>query len=437
MNTFTRGVRNAFRNSVRTGSIVLILALSTGLIIAMLAARQAVEAKINEVKSSSGTTISIAPAGVRGFDGGGTALTADQISKVAGVANVVAVESSLNDRLSSDQTSLQSAIEPGAFGRRFAGADANGSPTRTFTLPVMVTGVSDASAIGQGSGTITWKSGQAFDASKDQNIAVLGSAIATKNNLSVGSSFTAYGQTVMVAGIYETSNTFGNNGVYFPLVALQRLSSQPGSVTAASATVNSSDNLATATSAIKTQLGASADVTNSQDVADATAKPLENVRTIATYGVVGAMVAGAAIILLTMVMIVRERRREVGVMKAIGASSGKIMSQFVFEALTLTVLGLVVGTGIGIVAATPLTRSLVQSSTVSAAPTPNGRPVRSGGFRTFGRASQQAVQNITTSVGTATLAEGVLAALLIAVVGSAGPALIVSKIKPADAMRSE
>ena len=42
MNNVSRGVRNAFRNGIRTISIVLILALAIGLALAMLVARQAV-----------------------------------------------------------------------------------------------------------------------------------------------------------------------------------------------------------------------------------------------------------------------------------------------------------------------------------------------------------------------------------------------------------
>jgi len=451
MNTITRGMRNAFRNVTRTGSIVIILALSIGLIIAMLAARQAVSDKIETVKSSSGNTITVSPAGARGFEGGGTALTADQLTQVAAVPHVTKVVNTLSDRLTSTNTSLASAIEAGALGRRNANttgvsteqppielpSDSSTSTTRSFTPPVTVTGVSDASAIGSGSGTITWTSGAAFDGSSTENIAVVGSAIAEKNNLSVGSTFTAYGSTVKVVGIYTTSNTFGNNGVYMPLATLQTLSSQAGSITGTTVTIDSSDNLAAATTTIKTALGTAADVTNSQDVADATTKPLESVKQIALFSLIGAIVAGAVIILLTMLMIVRERRREIGVMKAIGSSNLKIMWQFVVESITLTAMALVIGTGIGIAAATPLTNALVDNSSTTTTTTTLTRGGPGGGFRGFGQASASVVSNIQTSVGIATLAYGVGATLLIAILGSAVPSFMISKIKPADAMRNE
>ncbi len=51
-------------------------------------------------------------------------------------------------------------------------------------------------------------------------------------------------------------------------------------------------------------------VSDATSVAD-TVSSLDNIRTIALYSLIGALVAGAAIILLSMVMIVRERRREI------------------------------------------------------------------------------------------------------------------------------
>ena len=61
---------------------IVILGLSIGLALTMLVANQAVRQKITSVKSSVGNTVSISPAGVRGFEGGGTALTTEQRSAV-------------------------------------------------------------------------------------------------------------------------------------------------------------------------------------------------------------------------------------------------------------------------------------------------------------------------------------------------------------------
>lgn len=459
MNTITRGVRNAFRNMIRTGSLVLILGLSIGLIIAMLAARQAVSDKIDAVKSSVGNTISISPAGARGFEGGGEALTTELLDKVAATTHVTSVLKTLSDRMTTSQTNLVTAIEAGSLGQRGANnsgiemgapptqqsndsssttsTDTSSSVTRTFVMPITITGISDTSTASTfGGSTLTWKSGAAFDATKDENVAVLGSAIATKNNLKVGSTFTAYDTTIKVVGIYDAGNTFANNGVFTSLAALQRLSGQTGSITSATATVDSLDNLASTTTAIKSVLGTKADVTNSQDTADTAVKPLESVKTISLFSLIGAVVAGSIIILMTMMMIVRERRREIGVMKAIGSSNIGIVKQFIVEALTLTVLALVVGLGIGVAAATPLTNSLVSTSSSSTESTQRGMGGPRG-MRGFGATSRQTIQNISASVGVSTLVIGTISAFAIAIVGSAVPAFAISKIKPAEAMRNE
>lgn len=381
MNVVTRGMRNAFRNSIRTFSIVIILGLSVGLTLAMLIARQAVQAKIASVKSSIGNTIVVSPAGVQGFQGGGDLLTTDQLKKITTLPNVTQVTETLNDRLTADTTNLVSAIEPGSFGNRQAGnsgvrfqqsrpdpttrPQTNGTQTpqiiRTFTPPVLVTGTNDlTSKVAFGGNNVTFTSGQALDPSKDTDEAIIGKALAAKNNLKVGSTFTAYGKTIKVTGIYDTGNTFANAGLIMALPAIQRLSSQAGQVNNATVTVDSIDNISTAVSAVKNTLGDKADVVSSQDAAAQAVAPLENVKTISLYSLIGALVAGSIIILLTMMMIVRERRREIGVMKAIGASSGTIMVQFISEAITLTFLGLVVGLAIGIAAASPITTVLVQ-----------------------------------------------------------------------------
>ncbi len=460
MNVITRGIRNAFRNGVRTFSIIIILGLSLGLALAMVVARQAVQDKISSVKSSIGNTITISPAGAQGFQGGGEPLTTDQLTKIAATANVIKVTETLNDRLTTDNTSLVSAIEPGTLGNRrgrdsgvgFVPPDAadrggNGTNqrqiTRTFTPPVIVTGTNDLSDQSvYGGNKVTFTSGQPLDTSKDEDKAIVGTALATKNNLSVGSTFTAYGKSVTVTGIYDTGNTFSNAGLIMSLPALQRLSAQPGSITSALVTVNSIDNVDSATSAIKTELGDKADVVSNQDTAKQAIAPLENVKTISLYSLVGAVIAGAVIILLTMVMIVRERRREIGVMKAIGASNLTIMFQFISEAITLTALGLIVGLVIGASAANPIAKILVNNSSGSNTAQTVSGPQFAGrggqrGLRAFGNNSLASAKNIKAKVGLNILSYGIGTALIIAIIGSALPAFLISKIRPAEVMRAE
>ena len=371
---------------------------------------------------------------------------------------MTSITETLSDRLTTENTNLVSAIEAGSLGRRQAdnsgvgfsgpppeaisgttnGSSATSQVVRTFTPPVVATGINNASAAAAyGGSTVTFISGQAIDASKDTDEAVVGKALATKNNLVVGSTFTAYGATIKVVGIYDTGTTFSNSGLVFSLATLQRLSSQPSAVTSATVTVNSIDNVESTTAAIKASLGTTADVVNNQETTKTAIAPLESVKTIATFSLIGALLAGAVIILLTMIMIVRERRREIGVMKAIGASNSKTVYQFISEAITLTILGMIVGLIIGVAGASPITKVLVNNSASSTTTTQQGPGPGARGLREFGNNSLTSIKNVQTTVGPQILLEGVAAALLIAVIGSAIPAFLISKVRPAEVMRAE
>jgi putative ABC transport system permease protein len=431
----------------------VILGLSMGLALAMLVAHQAVGEKIASVQASVGNTVSISPAGVRGFEGGGDALTGTQLAAIPKLAHVSGVNEELNDRLTTSNSNLQSAVDAGNLGRRFSqnnGTSIGGSgdrmiggadgEVRSFTPPVTVRGTTDPSNMPstQGGGTFTLKSGKVFASNSAENVAVLGSSLATKNNLAVGSTFTAYGQTITVVGIFDAGNSFANNQVVMPLKSVQTLSAQSDAITSATVQVDSITNIDSVTMAVKTALGDKADVTNEAAAAKESIAPLHNIQTISLYSLVGAVIAGAAIILLTMVMIVRERRREIGVLKAIGASNIKIMTQFMAEATTLTSLGAVIGIGLGVAAGSPITKLLVNNSTSDVAST--GGRMMGGGLGGGGRAFRglhNSVTSIQTSVGWDIILYGLGAAVIIALVGSALASFFIAKIRPAEVMRAE
>ena len=140
-------------------------------------------------------------------------------------------------------------------------------------------------------------------------------------------------------------------------------------------------------------------------------------------------------------MIVRERRREIGVLKAIGASNVKVMFQFMSEAITFTALGALIGTVVGIIGGSPITKVLVNNSTSSASGGAGGGPVmmsRGAGeaLRSVGL-NGQGLRDVHAVVGWDTLAYGLGAALFIAIVGSAVAALLIAKVRPAEVMRAE
>ena len=85
-----------------------------------------------------------------------------------------------------------------------------------------------------------------------------------------------------------------------------------------------------------------------------------------------------------MVMLVRERRREIGVLKAIGAPNRTIGLQFVLEALVLVALGSVVGAAVASFASGGIASALISSSsttpTAAATGQRGGAAAPAGGF---------------------------------------------------------
>jgi putative ABC transport system permease protein len=434
----------------------------------MLIAHQAVSNRISQIKGNIGNTITITPAGFSGFSQVNNSLTTTQLAKVSTLPNVTNLDESLTDRLTTigsttpsfgnfggsttktttnNQTSLTSPITinlSGGAGHFFVSG--GGTAPTSFTPPISITGTTDTTTLGTSNLTIV--SGSALNGNSNTNDAMISKSMASKNNLKVGSTFTAYGTTMNVSGIFTVANDEAGAGtVVVSLPTEQRLSAQSGDVTSALATVNSLDNLDSATTAIKNTLGSSADVTSAQTEANNTVAPLNSVKTISVYSLVGAVIAGGLITLLTMVMIVRERRREIGVIKAIGASNLKVMTQFASEAITLTILGAVVGIIIGVAAGNPITKLLINNSTNSTTSTAAGGFTRGAGFgggtdrfTTGGRGVgglRNDITNIHAVIGWDIIIYGILAAIVIAIIGSAFVSFFIARIRPAEVMRTE
>jgi putative ABC transport system permease protein len=270
--------------------------------------------------------------------------------------------------------------------------------------------------------------------------ALVGTTLATKNNLKAGSTFTIAGKTFTVAGIFDAGTTFGNNAVYTTLAEAQALAATPGELSSMVVTVNSMANVDAAKTALQTALGSSkADVTQGQRNLETAVSSLDSVKNISLVAFIAALGTAGLIILLIMVMLVRERRREIGVLKAIGARNRTIGLQFVLEALVLVALGSVVGAAIASFASGGIASALISSNSSTAATSQRGPG--GGGFggpdgNPFGGASQL-LTSVTASASPGVIAAGVAAVFGVAVVGALVPALLTARIRPIEVLRGE
>ena len=483
MSVLARSVGNAFRNKIRTAAVVAVLAVAIGLALAMLVANQAVGAKVQELNASVGTTLTVNPAGGQGFEGGGEPLTTAEAGTVASVANVTSVVGTKALRLQTAttgttgttqqaapgggfgpggqqatvSTNLTAAIDAGTLGNRNNANGNSGTGTTALparALPITATGIgaevdSTGKALnitsGTGLGEYTAAGGKAL----------VGKSLAEKNSLSVGSTFTVQDKTFTVAGIFDAGTAFGNNAVYLTLPEAQTLASTPDELSSMIVTVNSMENVDSTKTAVQSALGTDkADVTQGQRNLETAVSSLDSVKNISMVAFIAALATAGIIILLIMVMLVRERRREIGVLKAIGAPNRTIGLQFVLESLVLVAMGSVVGAVIASFASGGIASALISSNTTTtAAPTnqrggglagamPNGAVPGGGGFPgggqggPFGGASQL-LSSVTASVSPGVLAAGIAAVFAVAIIGALVPALLTARIRPIEVLRGE
>lgn len=437
MSAVTRGGRNAFRNPIRTVSVALIVGLSIGLSLVMVLSVEAVQLRIDSVKSAIGSRITISPAGsVMGV--GGAPLTSSQLGDLASIAHVTAVIKTVSAQMQPGKdTSLQTSVHFGA---------AQGSPMGAITMPVFGGGTSDVNHDKLTSGhNLTIVSGTKIDPASSGTVAEVGKGIAQVNHLKVGDTFTAYGTPVKVVGIFNgDNNMWVNNRVVFPLATLQRISQRPDQVSMVYVSVDAPENIAAVAKQISANAGPMAELTTTGDVLSQAIGPLSDIKRIATQDLIGCLIAGAVIVFLTMLMVVRERRREIGVLKAIGASNGEVVGQFVSEATVLALIGAVVGGVLGAVMARPVFNQLVMAGHATQQSQGTGVPMSSTALEIGFKAGwgaftvvRNASSGLHATVGFGIVAWGLLVALLIAAAGSAIPAWLTARIRPAEVLRGE
>ncbi|MEU7378488.1 FtsX-like permease family protein [Streptomyces sp. NPDC042207] len=116
---------------------------------------------------------------------------------------------------------------------------------------------------------------------------------------------------------------------------------------------------------VSAALGAGYKVQTAKEVADANQKDIESFLNVMKYGMLGfagiAFLVGIFLIINTFSMLVAQRTREIGLMRAIGSSRRQVNRSVLVEALLLGVVGSVLGVGAGVGIAVALMKIMGQA----------------------------------------------------------------------------
>lgn len=90
-------------------------------------------------------------------------------------------------------------------------------------------------------------------------------------------------------------------------------------------------------------------------------KPVEGLKGISTTFLIVVLIFGGSILVLISVLATRERKYEIGVLRAMGMKKGSAALGFVWETLAMIAISLVVGLGVGSILAQPASNMLLNS----------------------------------------------------------------------------
>ena len=236
---------------------------------------------------------------------------------------------------------------------------ANINGTDMSQVDFKVSGVNDMSLLSDFSdGTAKITDGRAITAKdKGSSNVVIETTLAQQNNLKVGDTFElkdtdGKAHKMKIVGIYETSAQA--DGMAAQISAMNPVNTIYASYTLAT-TLDSSRDADTVDSAIYnlTQPGQMEkfvkaaeskidtdkfQVTSNDALYQQMLKPINNVSGFATNIVILVASAGAIILALIVILTIRERRYEIGVLMAMGESKGKIIGQFFVELFVIMLL---------------------------------------------------------------------------------------------------
>jgi putative ABC transport system permease protein len=325
-------------NRLRAALTMLGVIIGVASVVALVGVGQGTTSRITDDLASLGTNLlTISP--TEQNQDGSTSLTLDDVTAIADVPGVAGVAPEVST--SQEVTAVDESTTTTIVGTTSAYAD-----VRAYT-------------VWQGT-TLT-----PVSVERELRVAVLGASVADDLGLSeaaIGSEISIGGIGFTVIGILQPKGGSGfqnpDDQVLVPVAAVQKYFVGGDSVRSIGVSVDPSADMDTTNARITAVLRERHDLAATDDddfeIFDQTqllaaASSISGTLTLLLGGIASiSLVVGGIGIMNIMLVSVRERTREIGIRKAIGARALDILAQFLVEALTLSLLGGLLGVALGL-----------------------------------------------------------------------------------------
>lgn len=167
---------------------------------------------------------------------------------------------------------------------------------------------------------------------------IVGTNIAKKEKLKLGSTLTWREKDFQVIGLLKETQTAPDGWLIAPMDIVQKVIKRPGLISQINVIPEDKSRATALTAKIKDQV-TNVNVQTLDEQLDAIEQGLAVFNAILLSSAVLAAIIGGLAVVNTMIMSVSERTPEIGLKKAIGATNGNIVGEFLLEAAIIGFLG--------------------------------------------------------------------------------------------------
>ncbi|HKW04574.1 MAG TPA: ABC transporter permease [Nitrososphaerales archaeon] len=420
--------RNITRNQGRTLGLILVVGLTLGIFLVLGQVSASISAYSGQVVASVPNIITVQTSG--DFNSGGYFRITFGQGATTGLNNTVMNSISKTANVAAVQRVYTQPLQPSSGSNGGSGSFACGTASNPGVLAEDTTSPIKLIISASGASVITIAQGRNLIPSDENGtVAVVSQQYASANNLIVGSSISIDGKEFSIVGIFsQTCYT-----IILPY---------PADVSAMGVTdasifyvyVNQYVNMNSVLSSLQGQLGSSFNI---QILANADRNALQSgISSIlfgSQFGQYATLVSGAAVMVVVTMLVMSRRTKEIGLLKTLGYSNGRILGQILSEALIIALLGLPLALLVSLVAGPAIAQSLLGNIGQL---NPLGSSTPPGAVR-GGSGGNPLLQHVQFAVTPEVLVLGITITISFGLLGAFYPAIKALLLRPTEALRSE